>query len=499
MDTLKNPCRLPLIAGLEGKKIYYRFDNHDRLQHWQFNNGSWSMPSDNLFQQSLAGFDGALDNQGLFHLLGYDHQGNIYQVNPSGTGVTPQLIYTAPRQIIHRLSCCFDQLNNLQILYLGSGKVKQRQQLFHLIVAQREKQQTSFVDFVDGGVNYCSIIADRLNRLYLIYPVSDEGSSRIAFRRMHITSRHPGRIYLLPGKQESAGPPSYYCDVQNYIHLAWISRYAGKAYLNYIRRDKIGDWLHFLQEEVSPQTLPAAYLSCTAKELIIYFQCGSRLSLLYSQDGGTSWHRGKDREVEQVSVLTRLRIDCNEWEKSEDSRRFFVNFSVPPVNMQQSTSYNSLEGIKATHNTGTLNSMAIISAFVFEQIHCLEVENNRLQQKMKEEIELATQLVHEQSKVAELEKMLEEKTLQSREAEQLYQDTLQKYHEKREREKEIMHEQLKLLRADVIKLQHKKEKLIRENSKLSSRIARYEEKEQSMLEFASIKRNSVTLNGSCKE
>ncbi len=477
MDTLKNPCCLPLIAGHDGKKDYYCFGIHGRLQHWQFNEGSWSMPSDSLFQQSLGGFDGALDNQGLFHLLGYDHQGNIYKINPIGTGVVPQLIYTTSHPINH-LSCCFDQLNQLQILYLGAGEGKQRQRLFHLIVGEREKQEASFVDFVDGSANYCSIIANRLNQPYLIYPVLDEDSSRIAFRRMDIPGRRPGRIYLLPGRQGSAGPPSTYCDAKINIHLAWISRCAGKAYLNYIQRDKTGDWQHFLQTEVPPQTIPAVPFSCTAKELIIFFQWGSRLGLLYSRNGGARWHRGKDREVEPASILTRLRIDCTEWEKSEKSRKFFVSFSAPPVNMQQSTSCNSSEGNKATRNNGKLNSMAILSASVFEQIHRLERENNRLQQKMQEEKELATLLVQEQSKVAELEIMLEEKIMHSREAERLYQDTLQKYHDKWKREKEILREQLRLLRADVIKLQNKKEQLFRENNELSSCIGRYEKKEQ---------------------
>ncbi len=483
MHTLKNSCRLPLITGHDGKKDYYRFDIHGRLQYWQFNEGSWSMLSDNLFQQSIEGFDGALDDRGMIHLLGYDHQGNIYQIVPSGPKVAPQLIYTAPGQKINRISSCFDQLNHLQILYSSAAEGKQRQLLFHLIVTEKEKQKATHVDFIDGSANYCTIIADRLNQLYLIYPVLDQGSSRIAFRCMDTTGKRPGRIYLLPGRQGSADPPSCYCDVQNHIHLTWISRWAGKAYLNYIRRDKDGNWRHFLQAEVPPQTIPAVQLSCTAKELIIFFQWESRLGLLYSRNGGARWHRGKDREAEQVSVLTRLRIDCTEWEKSEESREFFVSFSVPPVNMQQGTSYNSPEGNKATRNSGELNSMVILSASVFEQIHHLETENNRLQQKMQAEKELATLLVQEQSKVAELEIMLEEKILQARETEWLYQDTLQKHHEKREREKEILREQLRLLRVDVIKLQNKKEQLVRENNELSSCIARYEKKEQAILEF----------------
>lgn len=467
MDTQKPICRLPLMTSNAEKKEFYCLDMHGRLQHWQIVDGNWNMLVANLFQQSLEGFDGALDKEGLIHLLGYDHRGNIYHLVPFSKGDEPKIIHKAGHLKINYLACCFNPLNQLQILYLNHNVAeKQRQHLYHLNTVD-PLRQASLVDFADAKASFCSIFSDRLNQLCLLYHMPDENSSRIAIRCMDNHSKRYGRIYLLPGRQGSTGPPSYYCDTQNNIHLTWISRYAGKTCLNYIRRNKKGDWRNFLQTEVPTQTLPAPSLFCTANELLIYFQWGNKLGTLCSRNGGTDWRRGKDQEVEHDdSVLIRLRIDCFKWKKHEQLRELFLN--VP----------------QAARNSRELNSVAILSMPFTEKFRRLEIENSQLRQKLQQkEKELANLMDREQSRIAKLEKMLEDKTLQSQEADCLYQKTLHKLLQKQEKEKEVLHEQLTLLRTDVLKLQHTKEQLRRENVELNRRVFVYAEKDKTKLNF----------------
>lgn len=488
MDTLINLCRLPLIACHDGLKNFYRLDIHGKLQHWQFNKGSWNTAADNLFLQSLEGFDGAHDNDGVLHLLGYTHEGKIYHFIPSLAENGIQVIKTAPSHIISQLSCCFDSLNQLQILYLSDEtNTKLRQQLYHL-KRKDEQWQSSLVDFVDN-MAYCGILADRRVLLYLIYPLQDENSSRAVLRCMNITDNRPGRIYLLPGGKGLAGPPSSYCDAQNNIHLAWINSTAGKTLLNYIRRGKTGDWQHFLQTEVPSPTLPVASLSFSAKEIFIFFQWSNKLGLLYSHDSGKHWQRGKDRELERESILTRLRFDCAAWKKTGENQLFFLNFKSPPDNMLQNSSHSN------KHYSGALNNMAIISATVFKEICRLETENTRNQDKLQQkEKELASLKEQEQSKIAELEKKLTEKAMQTGDAERLCKETLQNYQKKQEREKEVLQEQLILLRKDVIKLQHQKEQLFRQNSELNLKLAAYEENKQAIPQFKQVKGKQHIFN-----
>ncbi len=476
MDTRENPCRLPLMTGEAGEKDYYRLDSHNRLQHWKFTAGSWKMAAADLFQQPLEGFDGALDRKGLMQLLGYDHRGNIYHLD---AGNRAKKIQTISPQKINSLSCCFTPSNQLQILYLSSPDAqKQWQHLYYLYKSSGESS-VSLVDTVAGGASFCSIFSDRLNRLYLIYPLLDEGAGRIALRCLETAGSLPGRIYLLPGKQERAGPPSFYSDPQNNLHLAWISRSSGKAYLNYIQREITGRWRHFMQVEVPPPTLPVVPFSCTAKELLIFVQGERRLSLFYSRNGGAGWYRGKDREIGQESMITRLRLGGRDGPKPEQSSNFLLNFTLPPQNLTSAPpGSKEIENHKTMLRGGELHSMAVISAAVLEHIHCLEADNSRLREQLQEkEKELAILEQQEQLKTVELERLRAEKQRYCLEGEQLYKDKekLQRHQGKQEQEIKTLREQLTLLRSDIIKLQNKKEQLTRENSELKRRISSYAE------------------------
>ncbi|MEW5920326.1 MAG: hypothetical protein AB1796_05085 [Bacillota bacterium] len=459
----------------------YRLDLYGRLQCWQFKQDTWSLLADNIFKEYLKGFDGAIDDRGALHLLGYDANGNIYLIiNPEGDMPEPHLIYRDSRLKLRHLSCCFEPLKQLHILYLAVDKQKKMQQLYYLRCQGNKVEQPTCVDSLAGTAgSHCWILSDLHGNIFMLHPMIDDDYMRLAFRKLDIGGDRPGRIFLLPGKQDGLCWPSYYCDDKNNIHISWINRHEGKAYLNYIQRDKTGNWQHYLQAEVPPQTLPVAPLSFIAGDLLLAFRWENRLGLLYSRDGGLHWSRGKDEALEQESVLIRLRLSRRKREEVCATRDYF-SCRVPPEHLSPRATTNSVAGDEDNdYFSRESQILDVLSSYAFERARRMEEDRSSLEQKLQQkEKELSDLRAREQLRIAELEQKITNKTLQLDEAELLFTETLQKYQERLEREKSILREQINLLRIDVRKLQGKKEKLLQDSIAMSQQIAIYEQKER---------------------
>jgi hypothetical protein len=286
----------------------------------------------------------------------------------------------------------------------------------------------------------------------------DEDRTRLAFRKINMSNNHAGRIYLFPGKQDGPCWPSYYCDGQNNIHIAWINRQADSVWLNYIQREKTGDWRYFLQTALPAETLPPALLSCEGTELRIAFQWGEKTGLFYSRNGGIHWNRGKDMELEPGSTLTRMRVGYEDKGSPAAAQNIVYCFTVPPRKPQNTDENGNIA--QTDQSDGAVNShiLATLSSFVFTRAREMDEENKLL--------------------IGELEQKIAEKTLQLEEAASIFNVTLQKHREQLEREKEILREQVNLLRADLLKLQAKNDKLLRQSTVLEQKIAILEGQEK---------------------
>lgn len=460
MKMPSSPCKLPLIARHGAKMEYFRLDEHGKLQHWQFNENEWVISADNLFQQYLCGFDGAVDERGALHLLGYNGQGSLYYLPASVEPAPPQLIYADPQREICQISCCVDPLGLIHILYLAATAAGKGQQLYYLHGKEKEWQMPSCVDtvFFGGKGSSCCILSDRANLIYLIYPVMDEDRARLALRKMNMSSNHAGRIYLFPGKQDGPCWPSYYCDGQNNIHIAWINRQADSVCLNYIQREKTGDWRCFFQTALPAETLSPALLSCDGSDLRIAFRWGEKTGLFYSRNGGIHWNRGKDMELEPGSTLTRMRVGYEDKGSPAAAQNIVYCFTVPPHKLQKTAINGNI--VQAGQSDGELSNyiLAILSSYAFTRAREMDEENKLL--------------------IGELEQKIAEKTLQLDEAASIFNVTLQKHREQLEREKGILREQVNLLRADLLKLQTKNEKLLRQSTVLEQKIAILEGQEK---------------------
>lgn len=479
MLTLSNPCHLPLIANRGTEKLYCCLDSFGKLQLWLYKGENWHLQESNLFNHYLCAFDGAVDEQGLLHLLGYDTNGNFYHgsIDLSGRLQAPRLLFSGQGQNIYQLSCCFDPLQQLHILYLAAEEDCKQQQLFYLRHPCRDGQTKPFLVDTTPGL-YCCILSDRQNHIYMICPMIVDGRMRLALRSMDLRRERPGRAYLFPGILEGTCWPSTYCDGQNNIHISWVSRHQGNSRLNYIRRDGQGEWQNFLQMAVPPDTSAAAPLSSNGNDLFLFYYFAGKLGFLYSRDGGISWKRGKDEPLPGECVLTRMRAGGDAGGRIFDKQEFFFISNVPTPERKE-TAAKEDEASPAVEDTP--DSLNLLTSYVFTRIYAMEEDNRTLAQKLaQKEKELAMLQEREQSMLQDLETMLREKTLRFNEMELLLKESLRQYVEKINGEKAVLREQIDLLRMDIIKLQDSKRSLLRENISLRQKINHYMEKEKAL-------------------
>lgn len=439
---------IPLISYYGLNKGRYSLDEQGKLQHWHFDRGTWIMMADNLFQVALRGFDGAADEQGLQHLLGYDNKGNIYYLDPSNSEDKPKLIYAGQNQNISQLSCCFDHSKQLHVFFLRTVALNMPQ-LFYLYGKGQEWQKPIFIDNVCGTARpYCTVLCDQSNQVYMLYPIVDGERQRLSFRMIN-SSDHPGRIYLLPGRGDNW--PSYLCDVENNLHITWINNSEKHACLNFIQRDKRGEWRNYLGTPVPLQTLPTAPLTSRRSELFIYYQWGRKLSMLYSRDGGKGWNKGKDENIKQNDTLSRFKLIFPSSDGLKRGYAFFYFYSDIFLN-------NTRDSL------GLLRGHQAISAKDAERLLALkdpEINNEKLAEKIRtKEKELIELRLREKLRIEEFEKIVAAKTKKLHNTEAQV-ENVQIQLKLLKDERGIFQEKIDLLRADVVKLQDNKEKLLK--------------------------------------